>query len=264
MEGEARRDDILELLRRQGTVRVGELSARYGVAAVTIHRDLSTLADHGLIERVRGGARALPEANEPVITDWSQRLEVDVQAKDEIARLARAEIEDGSTIFIDGSSTGFAVARALERDPPRSLTLVTNSPAIAYLSHLDHVHIVVAPGDVDQSIRAIKGTWTIEFIKGLSFSTAFLSAVGVTGEAGMVTTRRELAEVCAAAMARAARVVGLVAASKFDQPGLVTVAQPEDLDEIITDAGMPAEVAERYRRWGFPITIAPSTWESLA
>ena len=51
--------------------------------------------------------------------------------KDAIALRARELVEDGSTIFVDASSTGLALARALELRPPTELTLVTNSPAIA-------------------------------------------------------------------------------------------------------------------------------------
>jgi DNA-binding LacI/PurR family transcriptional regulator len=52
----SRRATILRTLHRSGTVRVSELSATLGVAAVTLRRDIAHLADEGLLRRVHGGA----------------------------------------------------------------------------------------------------------------------------------------------------------------------------------------------------------------
>lgn len=52
----ARREHILDELGRSGSVRVGALAARFGVAELTIRRDISHLADRGLLTRVHGGA----------------------------------------------------------------------------------------------------------------------------------------------------------------------------------------------------------------
>lgn len=46
---------ILEAVRRSGTVRVAELVERLGVSAVTVRRDVTALADRGLVLRVHGG-----------------------------------------------------------------------------------------------------------------------------------------------------------------------------------------------------------------
>ena len=53
-------------------------------------------------------------------------------AKAAIAAHAARYVGHGATIFLDASSTALALARRLVEDPPNELTLVTNSPAIAY------------------------------------------------------------------------------------------------------------------------------------
>ncbi len=50
-----RRSQLLEELRRQGTVRVSDLVAQLGVTAVTVRRDITQLAAEGLVRRVHGG-----------------------------------------------------------------------------------------------------------------------------------------------------------------------------------------------------------------
>jgi len=54
--GETRREAILEVLRRDGAVRVSQLTESTGVTAVTIRRDLVQLEEEGIVRRVHGGA----------------------------------------------------------------------------------------------------------------------------------------------------------------------------------------------------------------
>ena len=46
-----------------------------------------------------------------------------------------------------------------EPESPRALTLVTNSPAIAMELDAPAIHVVLAPGEVDQTLRMIGGRW---------------------------------------------------------------------------------------------------------
>jgi DNA-binding LacI/PurR family transcriptional regulator len=54
--GLSRRERILDELRRTGSVRVADLARDFGVAELTIRRDIGRLADRGLLTRVHGGA----------------------------------------------------------------------------------------------------------------------------------------------------------------------------------------------------------------
>ncbi|MBP5163503.1 MAG: DeoR/GlpR transcriptional regulator, partial [Spirochaetales bacterium] len=53
---EERRQTIRELISRDGSVRVGELSKELGVTAVTIRSDLAALEEEGFLQRMNGGA----------------------------------------------------------------------------------------------------------------------------------------------------------------------------------------------------------------
>lgn len=56
---------ILEILRREGSVRASDLSRRFRVSGMTVHRDLEELAARGLVQRVRGGAILARHEQEP-------------------------------------------------------------------------------------------------------------------------------------------------------------------------------------------------------
>jgi DeoR/GlpR family transcriptional regulator of sugar metabolism len=259
-----RRAQILQRIQRDGGVSVADLARDHAVSAVTVHRDLEELAREGLVERVHGGARALTVApSAPAIpTAWTQRADQAGAAKAAIAAHAARHVEHGSTIFLDASSTALALARRLVEDPPNELTLVTNSPAIAYELQADAIHVVVAPGELDQHMRMIAGRWTVEFLAGLNFAVAFVSAAGLTLDQGLTTARRPLADVINAARASAERSIGLIDATKFGRASLLSIARAQELDAIVTDAELPAEVAEEYRAAGVRLEIANPQQES--
>ena len=140
-------------------------------------------------------------------------------------------------------------------DPPNELTLVTNSPAIAYEVIAEPMHVVVCPGELDQHMRMLAGRWTVEFLDELNFDTAFVSAAGVTLDAGLTTSRRPLADVVNAARAAPSAAVGLIDATKFGRASLVSIAPAQELDVIVTDDGLEDDVAREYRAAGVRLEI---------
>jgi DeoR/GlpR family transcriptional regulator of sugar metabolism len=255
MPPDLRRAQILQRIQRSGGASVAELARDHGVSAITVHRDLERLAREGLVERVHGGAR-VPYAGMQIETDWTKRLRQARDAKEVIAAHAVQWVEDGSTIFVDSSTTALALARELVRRPPQGLTLVTNSPAIAMELHADSIHVIVTPGEVDQNLRMIGGRWAAEFLAGLNFSTAFISAAGLTLEHGLTTTRRALADTLNAARGVSAQTIGLIDSSKFGRSSLLSIARAEELDTIVVDDALPDETRDEYAKAGVNLVVA--------
>ncbi|MBA3260990.1 MAG: DeoR/GlpR transcriptional regulator [Thermoleophilaceae bacterium] len=242
---------MLERIQREGGLSVAELARSYAVSAITVHRDLEQLAGEGLVERVHGGARAVGPtptqlAAPAIATAWSQRVEQASAAKEAIAARAAQLVLPGSTVFLDASSSALALARRLVDDPPNELTLVTSSPAIAFQIQAEPVHVVVAPGELDQHMRMLAGRWTVEFLTQLNFDVAFVSCAGITLEEGLTTSRRPVADVIDAARAGAQRTVALIDATKFGRASLLTIMGAEDPDLIITDAALSPDVESAY------------------
>ena len=250
---------MLDRIQREGGVSIAELAQSHDVSTITVHRDLAELSSGGLIERVHGGARALngptPGA-ERIETAWDGRVAQAHGAKAAIGEHAARMIADNATIFLDSSSTCLALALALEADPPQMLTLVTNSPAIAFELSAESIHVIVTPGEVDQHMRLIGGPWANEFLSGLNIDMTFISAAGVTLAQGLTTSRRPLADVVNAARAVSRQCVALIDSSKFGRSSLLMLARPDELDLLIVDSGLPAATVDEYRRAGVPIEVA--------
>jgi DeoR/GlpR family transcriptional regulator of sugar metabolism len=253
-----RRARILERIQRVGGVSLAELAREHAVSTITVHRDLEQLSRQGLVERFHGGARAT-QAADPARpeTAWDRRLRQAGAAKDAIAAHARVLVPDGSTVFLDATSTAYALAHRIETEPPEDLTIVTTSPAIALGMESDAVRVIMAPGEVDLRTRAIADGWTVDFLRRIKVDTAFISGSGFDLEHGLTTSRRPLADVVAAVRASADRVVALVDASKVGRASMVTIASARELDAVVVDAGVGADDVAAFTAAGVRLEVAP-------
>lgn len=253
-----RRSTILESIERDGVVYLRALSQQLGVAPVTIHRDLEHLEQIGAVERIRGGARKRQAANHSTHAEFSLRLNESAEAKTAIAEHVRDSIAEGSTVFLDSSTTCLALSRALQRRPPAALTLVTNSPAILYEINTSNIHVIATPGELNQPMKCISGRWTVEFLEQLSFSAAFLSAAGIMADRGVLTGYRELADIAFTVLNRADKGIALVDATKFGSQALIQLATRDQIDALITDDRITAETSDRFMQAGWPLEVAAS------
>jgi DeoR family fructose operon transcriptional repressor len=253
----ARRARILERIQRVGGASLAELAAEHAVSTITVHRDLEQLSRDGLVVRFHGGARAVgAPADSAPETAWDRRLREAPEAKDAIAARARASIQKGETVFLDASSTVFALAHRLQEEPVEDLTIVTTSPAVALGMEAGSARIIVAPGEVDLRMRAIADGWTVEFLRRIKLDVAFVSGSGFDLEHGLTTGRRPLADTIAAVRESADRVLALVDASKLERSAMVSMLRADELDGILVDDGADAGTVDAYRAAGVDVSIA--------
>src|ERR1700761_1622034 len=105
-----RRARLLDAL-KAGEVDVDNLARRFGVSASTVRRDLQQLSEANAVHRTYGGAILNGRAAE---TTLEERLAVQGQEKQAIARAAIDLIEDGDTLILDAGSTVAAFGRLLQ------------------------------------------------------------------------------------------------------------------------------------------------------
>ena len=99
MLAEERRRHIVELLhsRDDGAVSVAELSEKFGVAGMTIRRDLDCLERRSLLKRVHGGAVAHDGLYEQLTDEppFSEREDRFFEQKQSIGRAAVQLVQEG-------------------------------------------------------------------------------------------------------------------------------------------------------------------------
>ncbi|WP_149182851.1 DeoR/GlpR family DNA-binding transcription regulator [Streptomyces sp. TRM49041] len=254
---EQRRALILDEVRRHGGARVNELTRKLNVSDMTVRRDLDALARQGVIEKVHGGAVPVTDArtHEP---GFEAKSALEPGAKEDIARVAAAMVAPGSAIALSGGTTTYAVARRLLEVP--GLTVVTNSVRVADVFHTAQgaepggeprpgSATVVLTGGVRTPSDALVGPVADQAIGSLHYDVLFLGVHGVSVEAGLSTPNLAEAETNRRLIRSARRVVVVADHTKWGTVALSSFGRLEDVDTLVTDAGVSeevrAEMAER-------------------
>jgi DeoR/GlpR family transcriptional regulator of sugar metabolism len=248
-----RRALILDEVRRRGGIRVSELTRMLQVSDMTVRRDLDVLARQGALEKVHGGAVPVAEArtHEP---GFEAKSSLELSAKSEIARAAAGLVTPGSAVALSGGTTTFAVAHQLLEVP--ELTVVTNSVRVADVFH-NAQHLgeggrvaggpaatVVLTGGVRTPSDALVGPVADAAISSLHFDVLFLGVHGISVEAGLSTPNLAEAETNRHFIRSARRVVVVADHTKWGTTGLSSFASLDDVDTLVTDAGLPPEDRE--------------------
>jgi DeoR/GlpR family transcriptional regulator of sugar metabolism len=258
-----RQERIVSLVSSDGRVRISDLSTMFGVTERTIRKDLTELHQRRLLKRTHGGAIALRQVVE---LDLADRARHGALAKDALARASVAEIADGDAIFLGAGSTVQRIADHLAADPRtrvRNLTVLTNSlgvaQSIADQPGIDHI---LLGGRVRRTSGCVVGTLTIEELLRFTVNVAFIG-VSAISKGGISVAHLDEAQVAAAAIDRARRVVVPVIHEKIGSTHFATICELDDLDTIVADhvdeplSALCAEHGLRLVDAGVPRAIHP-------
>jgi DeoR/GlpR family transcriptional regulator of sugar metabolism len=247
---------IVEELRRQGAVRVSQLTDMLDVSEMTIRRDLDVLAAAGLLEKVHGGAtiRGGLSAEEPGFEAKSHRQR---REKEAIARTAAQLVEPGQAIGLTAGTTTWRLAHHLAHVP--DLTVVTNSIQAANVLHR-HPRpdmTVVLTGGVRTPSDALVGPIAQAAIRSLHLDMLFMGVHGVSDDAGLTTPNLLEADTDRALLAASERIVVVADHTKWGVRGLSRIAGLEDVDVFVSDPGLDADARAAIGKRVEQVMIAP-------
>lgn len=246
-----RHQTILKLLEERASLKVTELAVTLGVSEGTVRNDLTALADQNLLKRVRGGA--IPSGSRGAYLT-SNRGQVNGQEKKRIAKWAAELVGDGDVIFLDASSTALHMAPFLSER--RNLTVVTSQLEAAQILARDANKTVILVGGVlKPDGSSVAGLMSQSVLKELQLSVAFVSCVGFSVDRGFMEADIEEAVFKEQVIKSAAKVVALLDSSKFGKIGLKPFAGLAQVDHIITDDGVPAQVLQKLHDAEVSLTI---------
>jgi DeoR/GlpR family transcriptional regulator of sugar metabolism len=224
------------------------------VSSVTIHRYLARLESEGLIARPRGGARLLQAA--AIDLDFEHRLAAQASKKLAIARRALDFVPTNGSVFVDASTTCLFAVREIERRVGGTLTIITPSPAVLRTFNRASIRVIATPGELDPTLRAVLGPWTIEFLEGLNLELALISGAGISLESGLMTSHRQLADMLRYVVHRSQKVYVLIDSTKFGRTALLSIVEPWAVDGVITDSQLDPQEVAAYRARGVNLILA--------
>jgi DeoR family transcriptional regulator, fructose operon transcriptional repressor len=227
-----RRQAILTQVRERATVSAEDLSRQFGVSVETIRRDLRSLQERGLLERVYGGAtRPSGRSSEGSFAARSVR---NIDRKRAIATLAASLVRPEETVVIDVGTTALEVARALPAGF-RGRVLTNSVPAAMELSARSDVELLLCGGQVRAGDGACAGAHAETFFAEFYADRAFLGSGGVHPQAGLtdyypaeVVVRRTIIDHTAATYV-------LADSSKLGEIAVHRVCTLDRLTAVLTD-----------------------------
>jgi DeoR/GlpR family transcriptional regulator of sugar metabolism len=234
---------MVEHIVRQGSASVTELAECFGVSVMTVHRDLDELERQGMVRKVRGGATAQP--SNVWESNIAYRLQAHTAEKDAIARVVAGMIEPGSSVMLDDSTTALAVARHLSELAP--LTVVTNFMEIIRLltGHRD-IRLIALGGEYHATHDSFLGLGCVDAVEAVSTDVVVVSTSAVSDEYAY-HQEQEIVLVKRAMLRAGSRRILAVDGSKLARVALHRVAPLDDFDDVVVDAGAPADRLQRLR-----------------
>jgi DeoR family transcriptional regulator, fructose operon transcriptional repressor len=235
-----RRQAILAEVRKASAVSADDLALRFGVSVETIRRDLRSLRDRGLLERVYGGAMSVQTTE----GTYAARSASHRERKQAIAKLAAGLIDPDDTIIIDIGTTALEVARALP-ETFRGRVLTNSVPVAMELSAREEIELVLSGGQVRPGDAACFGRRADDFFEEFYADKAFLGSGGVHAEAGLtdyhpheVATRRVI-------IAHAGARYVLADSSKLGAVAVHRVCPLSRITAVLTDSDPASKAASK-------------------
>ena len=248
-------DRILEMERYildRGASTMEELRDHFEVSMNTVRRDVAELLKRGTVEKVYGGVCA--RKNEQALTPYEVRRRGSEDAKAAIGRRAAELVQDGDIIFIDSGTTTLHIIDYLA--DKRELTIIThNLEAINRALPHENITIIALPGQVRRKTHSFTGDDAVRYLKRFNVRTAFMASTGLSSH-GVTNSSPMEYEIKKCAVESAEKTVLLISRSKFGVTGLMTFAQLEDFDVLVTDEMPSPADQQRLKDSGTQIIVA--------
>jgi DeoR/GlpR family transcriptional regulator of sugar metabolism len=240
-----RKEKILEMLGRDGKVRVSELSRLFRISEVTIRMDLADLEKKGLLSRIHGGAVS---SYKPYYNmSLTQRASANEAEKKSIASYIQTMISDSDTIMMNAGSTTLLVLRELFGF--KDIRIVTNSISIALeAAGNPNFHVVLLGGSVNTEYQFTYGDDALRQLSDYHADKLILSVDGIDADNGLSTYYHQEAEICRMMLQRSG--VQIVAAdyTKVDRVAFTHIAPVSAVDDIVTNSKISKEAGTKLQK----------------
>ncbi len=253
MIAEDRKQQILDLLAKNGSVRVTELGQLFSVSEVTVRNYLADLESKGLLSRTHGGAIS---SYKPYCSmNFNQRLETNHSEKIKIAKKISEMIEPNDTIMINPGTTTLMVFHELPKT--YSLKIITNSIAVALEAYSNpNFNVTLMGGSINTKYQFTYGTDTIEQLNKYHVDKLILSVDGIDVQNGFSTYYNEGASVDKAMLDCADMCIIAADQTKLHRNAFVKIADIDSADHIVTTGFFTDEEKTTLQEQGVKVILA--------
>lgn len=252
-----RRELIAARVRRNGEVRVSDLTAELGVSDMTIRRDLEALTSAGIVAKVHGGATLVGDVvTTSVEPGFAAKSTEQIAEKRAIARAAVELVRPGTAIGLTAGTTTWQIATELAA--VADLVVVTNSMRIAdtLLAAERTDRTVMVCGGIRTPSDALVGPLAVQALASLHLDQLFMGVHGMSARAGFNTPNLLEAETNRAFVDSARDLVVVADHTKWNTVGLATIVALGAADVVVTDGGLDDEARATLAEHVGTVTVA--------
>lgn len=253
MTKEERHQYILDQLIQLNTVQVNQLANELKVSSVTIRKDLTELEKEQKLYRNHGKAILI----NPYINDRNvnEKEHFFVNEKRMISIKAAEQITPNDSIIIASGTTMHAFAREIHSKD--QLTVITAAIRVSeILSQRPNIDIIQLGGLLRHSSQSVVTRYAENMLENFACSKVFMGVDGIDPEYGFTTTDMLEANLNRVMMRSAQKTIILADSSKFGRRGFSKIADMDEVDCIITDAGITPTMAKKIEETGIELIIA--------
>lgn len=171
-----RQQGILKYVRENGEVRSEDIASIFGISLMTVRRDLQYLAMKGLLHRTHGGAATIDAYYN------TRKLSDEINnCRDSISEFAASFVQDGDTLFINGSRTALNLLRFVGN---KKVHVITNNGWTVGADYPEGVTVRLTGGDLRG--RILIGEHTMQSLLEASANKTFIGCAAVYEDAEFV------------------------------------------------------------------------------
>jgi DeoR family transcriptional regulator of aga operon len=243
---------ILEQLKKDGYVKVQELSERLGVSEVTIRKDLKQLESKKMLYRNHGSASSLSSIISDKHIDIKEKLHMD--EKQRIAKAANNLLEPNDKIIIASGTTLFAFANEINAN--NNITVITSSVKVSLaLCYNPNIEIIQLGGIMRKNSVSVIGHYAENILDSFSCNKLFLGVDGIDLDYGLTTSDMNEARINQQMIDAAQKIIVLTDSSKFGKRGFCKICDINKIHHIITDSNAPSHIIEMMREREIEVTL---------
>ena len=244
-----RQEHIKKYVESKNVATIKELQELFpDISLMTLHRDLSTLEEMGIITKYRGGVRSVRQLDD---IEFNVRMKENTSGKLSMIKKAMKLLHPQSSIFLDTSTSNLILARNL---PDMELNITTISPNIAIeLCRLKNATVNLCGGTVNPRTLSVSGINTLETLKKINIDLAFIGVSGCSADVGFTCGTEADMLIKKLVIQKARTSVVFCEAEKFKRLMPFTFAEISDVDYIISDESLPDSFIRKSEESGAKI-----------
>lgn len=248
-----RRLEISEVFVDQPAVRIDDLADRFGVSRETIRRDLITLENRGVLQRVHGGG--IRQEVSPSEPPFEERLVQQSKQKTAIAKLTAGLVAEAETLFLD---VGTSVARVVDFLPDSFRgEIITNSVLAAHmLAHRSDLQVILCGGRMRHGDMAVSGPSAAKMLRDVFVQVALLGSGGVDTQHGLTDFYPDEIDLRKIVIENSQTALVVADSSKVGKVATHRVTSLELLSGIVTDSEIENRHLEDMRNIGLTVHVA--------